>query len=118
MYHRFRETGRYSRRPGSGRKRVTSAHDDYFIVLNTLRDRYSTTVETRRTFQEVRLVYVSEKTVRRRLDEFGFKSRSTIIGPELLQQNRVQRLRFAHSHANWNLGSGDECSSQINRDLV
>ncbi|KAJ4425620.1 hypothetical protein ANN_27816 [Periplaneta americana] len=25
-------------------------------------------------------------------------------GPELLQQHHVERLRFAHNHANWNLG--------------
>ncbi|KAJ4431308.1 hypothetical protein ANN_19905 [Periplaneta americana] len=71
VYYRFRETGDYSRRPGSGRKRVTSARDDHFIVLNTLRNRHSTAIETRRNFQKIRQVNVSERTVRGRLDECG-----------------------------------------------
>ncbi|KAJ4451674.1 hypothetical protein ANN_03144 [Periplaneta americana] len=71
VYHRFRETGDYSRRPGSGRKRVTSARDDHFIVLNTLRNRHSTAIETRRAFQKIRQDNVSERTVRGRLDECG-----------------------------------------------
>ncbi|KAJ4444394.1 hypothetical protein ANN_06186 [Periplaneta americana] len=107
VYHCFRETGGYSRRPGSGRKRVTSAHDDHFIVLNTLRDRHSAAVETRRALQEIRQVSVSERTVRKHLDESGLKSRRPAKGPELLQQHHVERLCFAHNHANWNLG---ECS--------
>ncbi|KAJ4451815.1 hypothetical protein ANN_03289 [Periplaneta americana] len=80
VYHRFRETGGYSRRPGSGRKRVTSARDDHFIVLNTLRDCHSTAVETR--LQKIRRV---KRTVRRRLDECALNSRRPAEGPELLQ---------------------------------
>ncbi|MGR0260883.1 helix-turn-helix domain-containing protein [Klebsiella pneumoniae] len=34
---RFRETGGYSRRPGSGRPRVTTPQDDRYIRLNTRR---------------------------------------------------------------------------------
>ncbi|KAJ4431312.1 hypothetical protein ANN_19909 [Periplaneta americana] len=71
VYLRFRETRDYSRRPGSGRKRVTSARDDHFIVLNTLRNRHSTAIETRTAFQKIRQVNVSERTVRGRLDECG-----------------------------------------------
>ncbi|KAJ4437460.1 hypothetical protein ANN_17604 [Periplaneta americana] len=103
VYHRFRETGCYSRRPGSVRKRVTSARDDHFIFLNTLRDRHSTAVETRRAFQKIKQVNVSKRTVRRRLDECGLNSRRPAKGPELIRQHRVERLRFAHNHTNWNL---------------
>lgn len=102
VYQRYRETGGYSRRPGSGRKRATSARDDRFIVSNTLRDRHSTAVDTRRALQEIREVNVSERTVRRRLNEAGLKSRRPNKGPELLQQHRVERLRFALNHVNWN----------------
>ncbi|PSN44331.1 hypothetical protein C0J52_11101 [Blattella germanica] len=41
----FRETQSYSRRPGSGRKRVTSGRDDRYLVSQVLRDRHTTTVE-------------------------------------------------------------------------
>lgn len=41
---RYQETGRYSRRPGSGGVRCTSARDDRFIVLEILKNRYLTAV--------------------------------------------------------------------------
>ncbi|KAJ4449926.1 hypothetical protein ANN_01333 [Periplaneta americana] len=59
---------------------------------------------TRRAFQKIRQVNVSERPVSRRLDECGLNSRRPAKGPELLQQHRVERLRFAHNHANRNLG--------------
>ncbi|KAJ4427002.1 hypothetical protein ANN_26801 [Periplaneta americana] len=59
---------------------------------------------TRRVFQKIRQVNVSERTVSRRLDECGLNSRRSAKGAELLQQHRVERLRFAVKHANWNLG--------------
>ncbi|KAJ4430517.1 hypothetical protein ANN_19105 [Periplaneta americana] len=82
------------------RKRVTSVRDDHFIVLNTLRDRHSTAIETRRALQKIRQVNVSERTERRRLDECGLNSKRPAKGPELLQKHHVERLRFAHNHAN------------------
>lgn len=118
VYHRFRETGGYSRRPGSGRKRVTSARDDHFIVLNTLRNRHSTAIETRRAFQKIRQVNVSERTVRGRLDECGL-----IPEDQLKAQNCSSNIMLNDYVlltimliGTW--GSGDECSSQMNRDLV
>lgn len=94
---RHRETGLYSRRPGSGRKRSTSAIDDRFIVLKTLRDRHTTSVETRTRLQEVRQVNVSLRTVRRRLNEHGLIAWRPLKGPE----HRVARLHFARNNVNW-----------------
>ncbi|RZC39080.1 hypothetical protein BDFB_008861, partial [Asbolus verrucosus] len=42
---RYRETQRYTRRPGLGRSRSTSARDDRFLTLQGLRDRHQTAVE-------------------------------------------------------------------------
>ncbi|CAH1380925.1 unnamed protein product, partial [Tenebrio molitor] len=36
---RHRETQEYSRRPGQGRKRVTTAAQDRFLMMQTLRER-------------------------------------------------------------------------------
>ena len=41
---RFRQTGEYVRRPGSGRARVTNQRDDHFIALTALRHRAVTLV--------------------------------------------------------------------------
>ncbi|KAJ4427129.1 hypothetical protein ANN_24745 [Periplaneta americana] len=49
---RFWETQQYTRRPGSGRKRKTSARDDHrFLVHQILQDRHTTTVEARNRLQ-------------------------------------------------------------------
>ncbi|RZC39008.1 eIF-6 domain containing protein, partial [Asbolus verrucosus] len=42
---RYRETQRYTRRPGSDRQRSTSARSDRFLTLQCLRDRHQTVVE-------------------------------------------------------------------------
>jgi hypothetical protein len=39
---RHRETQQYSRRPGQGRKRVTTAAQDRFLMMQTLRERFIT----------------------------------------------------------------------------
>lgn len=98
---RYQETGHYTRRPGSGGQRCTSARDDRFIVLEILRNRYLTAVEIRQRLQISRGVNVSERTVRRRMEEVNLKARRPARGPELLRQHRVARLQFAQEHANW-----------------
>lgn len=103
VLERFRETGRNARRPGCGRKRKTTANDDRFLVLNTLRNRHLTSVETRNQLREVRGTDVSVWTVRRRLQEVGLKACRPAAGPKLLPRHRVARLQFAREHLNWNL---------------
>ncbi|CAK1592751.1 unnamed protein product [Parnassius mnemosyne] len=98
---RYQETGRYTRRPGSGGVRCTSARDDRFIVMEILRNRYLTAVEIRQRLQIARGVNVSERTVRRRMEEVNLKARRPARGPELLRQHRVARLQFAREHVNW-----------------
>ena len=98
---RFRETQSYSRRPGSGRKRITSGRDDRFLVSQVLRDRHTTAVEARKRLQQVRGVNVSERTVRRRLEEQSLQSRRPAMGPDLTREHRFARLQFARQHAQW-----------------
>lgn len=100
---RFRETGSYGRRPGSGRNRATSALDDRFIRVSVLRDRHTSAVVIRNELQRVRQVAVNEITVRRRLNEVNLRARRPATGPELLRQHRVNRLLFSQEHINWNL---------------
>jgi transposase len=51
---RYRATGSYDRRRGQGRKRSTTVRDDRFIVLQTLRNRPQTAIQTRSALEEVR----------------------------------------------------------------
>ena len=92
---RYRRTGSYVRRRGQGRKRATSAVDDRFIRVQTLRNRRQTAVQTQNLLEEVRNVRVSERTVRRRLNEGGLKSYVPTKAPKLEVSHRVARLAFA-----------------------
>lgn len=106
---RYRQTGRYTRLAGQGRKRKTVARDDRFLVNRVLRNRTLTSSEVRTELQEVRGVTVSTKTVRRRLKSAGIKSHVPARGPLLTTCHRVARLNFARNHENWN----DEAWSQV-----
>jgi len=99
---RWRQTGEYVRRRGQGRKRSTTAVDDRFIHLQTLRNRRQTAGQTRNLLQNVRGTTISERTVRRRLREGGLKSYVPIKAPRLQRCHRVARLEFGRQHQNWN----------------
>lgn len=101
IFTRFLETGAYTRRPGTGPQRRTSARDDRFIILQSLRNRHATAVEIRNRLQHVRQTNVSERTVRRRLGEANLTSRRPATGPELLRRHRIARLHFARIHEHW-----------------
>lgn len=98
---RYEETDLFTRRPGSGGLRVTSARDDRFISIQLLRNRFLTAVEVRQRLQLVRGVNVSDRTVRRRIEEAGLHARRPAKGPELSRSHRVERLQFAREHVHW-----------------
>lgn len=98
---RYRETGSFARRPGTGPRRATSERDDRFLQLQVLRDRHTTAIEARNRLHQVRGVNVSERTVRRRLEEANLQSRRPATGPELTREHRTARLRFAREHHDW-----------------
>ncbi|KAL0859656.1 hypothetical protein ABMA27_010775 [Loxostege sticticalis] len=74
---RYQDTGRYTRRSGSGGVRCTSARDDRFIVLEILRNRFLTAVEIRQRLQIARGVNVSKRTIRRRMEEVNLRATYT-----------------------------------------
>jgi transposase len=100
---RYRATGSYDRRRGQGRKRSTTVRDDRFIVLQTLRNRSQTAVQTRSAFEEVRGIQISQRTVRRRLKEVELGSYIPAKAPKLEVRHQVARLAFGREHANWNI---------------
>jgi transposase len=102
VYQRYEETGLITRRPGSGRKRVTTQRDDRFLVSTSLRNRTASAVLLRNQLQEVRDVNVSEWTVRRRLRAAGLSCRRMATGPPLQRRHRIARLAFARNHLAWN----------------
>lgn len=101
---RYRETNSYSRRHGSGRPRATSARDDRFVILQSLRDRHSTAIEVAHQLRNVRGTAVNPQTVRRRLVEYGLRARRPVLVPQLSLLHRQRRLEFARVHEHWDDG--------------
>lgn len=100
-WNRYLETGNFTRRQGSGRKRKTIAADDRFLVVRSLRERRATSVVLKNELRMTRGVNISDKTVRRRLNEADLRSRRPAKKPRLLRHHRRERLRFAREHLNW-----------------
>lgn len=101
VYQRYRETGMYTRRPGSGRYRVTSEQDDRYIASVSLRNRHFNSIQLQQRLREVRGVTVSDSTIRRRLAERGLKPHKPANGPKLTVDHRRARLSFAREHLHW-----------------
>lgn len=49
VYDRYRETGRYKRRTGQGRKRKTTQIQDRYLVVSSLRKRIATAKDLQST---------------------------------------------------------------------
>jgi transposase len=99
---RFPKTKGYTstRRVGSGRKRSTTPRDDHFLTLTVLRNRDTTAIRARNELQEVRVVAVSERTIRKRLEEHDLSARTLAHCLLLTRKHRVARLLIAHEHRN------------------
>lgn len=103
LLRRHEETGLLTRRPGSGRKRCTSARDDRYIVTSMLRNRHQTAVQIQHELQDVRGTQISARTARRRMKDSGLTPHRPATGPQLTRAHRVARLQFAQLHHTWSM---------------
>lgn len=71
------------------------------MTLKILRNRETTAVCVKNDLKEVHGVKVIEKTVRRRLQEYGLTAGRPAHGPQFIREYRVERLRFGREHQNW-----------------
>jgi IS30 family transposase len=60
---RHRETQEYSRRPGQGRKRATTAAQDRFLMMQTVRKRFITAPRLQNMLPEAHNVHVTSVTI-------------------------------------------------------
>lgn len=67
LWNRYRETGQYKRRIGQGRKRKTTAIQDRFLVLSSLRNRIRTVNDLQCALRATHRVDISDQTVRNRI---------------------------------------------------
>jgi transposase len=99
---RFRETGCHERRSGKSRKRITTARENRFIRLQSLRQRFLTSTYLQQQFVMTYGRRLSQDTVRRRLAEVDLRPYQAAKVPLLTREHRRERLKFAEEHLNWN----------------
>ena len=95
---RYRQTGRTSDRPRSGRPPVTTAVEDRYLRVLHLRNRFLTVTSSAETALGHR---VSRRTVSRRLRLHDLRAYRPFRGIALSYQHRRQRLRWARQVAVW-----------------
>ena len=103
LWTRYQETDGYTRRPGQGRNRITTARQDRYVVTSALRNRFITARALQNDLHHASGVRVSNQTVRNRLHEDRLRARRPATGVILNRQHRRARLEFALEHQNWQL---------------
>uniref|UniRef100_A0A087X5Y2 Transposase Tc1-like domain-containing protein n=1 Tax=Poecilia formosa TaxID=48698 RepID=A0A087X5Y2_POEFO len=103
---RYKETGSHEDRPRKGRPGVTSAAEDKFIRVTSLRNRRLTAAQIRdqvNATQSSSSRHISATTVKRRLCESGLHGRIATRKPLLRTSNKQKRLVWAKQHKEWTL---------------
>lgn len=101
LLKRHNDTGSYSRRPGSGSTRVTTAREDRHLVNSAQRSHTVTATRLRQEHLNASGRLISTQTVRNRLHEAGLYARRQCRQVFLLPRHRRARLEWATEHLNW-----------------
>ncbi len=101
------------RRPGYGRLRCTTSHQDRYIRKMALRHCQETARALQMDFYQATGVRISNQTVQNRLHGDNLYSRRLVRGTILLPQHRGHRLEFALDQQNWQLHHWRQCPSQM-----
>ena len=87
----YRETGRIADHPRSGRPRVTTPAQDWYIRTSHLRDRYRMATITAQVTPGTHNPSISTQTVRNRLREAGLRACRPDVREVLTRHHRQQR---------------------------
>jgi len=99
LISKISKNGTAARQAGSGRPRKTSSSTDRLIVREVKKDRF---VSARKIRKDNSLDGVSERTIRRRIQESGeFKSYWAARKPFITPRNMKRRLEWCIAHQNW-----------------
>ena len=100
---RYDETGSHEYRHRKGRARVTSAAEDKFIRVTSLRNYSPNNNNLKNASQSSSNRHISTSTVQRRLCESGLHGRIAAKKPLLKDTNNKKRLAWAKKHEQWTL---------------
>jgi transposase len=98
LIKKWKTTGSYQRKTGSGRHRKTTARQDREIVRTAIRNRRITSTAIKNSLN----LKVTAKTIRNRLKQANIKSCVAVKKPYVTHANIKKRLQWAKDHKDWN----------------
>jgi transposase len=106
-------------RPGQGRKKMTTATEDRYLLNLMKKDRWKTSRQLASEWNLSNGKSISPQTVRRRLFNAGYRSYTTKRKPYRKRSHCSSRLRFAEKCSDWNFSDwknvifSDECHFEV-----
>ena len=116
IWNQFQDTGSFTRRPGSGRPRVTDVRDDRYINLLTRRNAFYSAPRVLWEVRQTRGINVGVQTIRNRLHDTGLRARRPNVVPVLTQNTGKLDCSGLVSIVAGHSTNGPEFSSQTNPD--
>lgn len=116
---RYRETGMFTNKRRSGRKRSTTARQDRLLQRISLGDRQKTSKDLSSELLVQHGISISAQTVRRRLSNVGLRGCKARHKPLLTEEHKKKRLLWANQHRNWSADDwakvmwSDECNVEV-----
>ncbi|GFV35631.1 transposable element Tcb2 transposase [Trichonephila clavipes] len=100
----FQRTGVVTRQPVSGRPRVTTPHQDRFLVISAPRQRGSTARVLGSALTVTTGIRIPRQTVYRRLNHAGLYDRGPAACIPLTSAHKRARLNWSLKHQHWSVG--------------
>lgn len=104
LWQRFQRTGDVTRRPVSGRPRVTTPRQDRYLVISARRQRGSTATSLGSALTVATGIRISRQTVYRRLNHAGLYARRPAVCIPLTSAQKRARLNWSLKHQHWSVG--------------
>ncbi len=101
IYHRYVETSSFTHQPHSGRPQVTTTREDRRLVHLVQQEPFRTLTHLVAQMTIKANFNTSRRTVHRRLQQQGMRSRRLATGPVLSRDHHRRRLDFTRNHKSW-----------------
>ncbi|KAI4463942.1 transposable element-related [Holotrichia oblita] len=98
---RYQDTGSFTNRRKSGRRRSTTARQDRLLERISLRDRKKSSKDLSSELQIEHGISISAHTVRRRLYNASLRGCRARQKPYLTEKHKKNRLLWAKQYSNW-----------------
>ncbi|GFS65224.1 transposable element Tcb2 transposase [Trichonephila clavipes] len=101
LWKQFQNDGTVVRRPGQGRKRMTTASEDRYLALTARRNRKATARQLSSELAAATGAVASRQTIYRRLNEKDLYARKPRVCVLLSSQKKRDRFNWCKEHQNW-----------------